>query len=318
MQFLINTMSYYQQQNRHRLSIGQDGNALTMLIAINLIVFVMLAFIKVVYFFSSGDEGAILFEKNIFDWVTLPASVHVFFTRPWTLITHMFVHDTTSVWHILGNLLWLWAFGYILQDLTGNRKIIPIFFYGAVAGAVAYMLAYNIIPPLKEHLSYARAFGASAGIMAIAIATTTLAPGYRIFTMLNGGIPIWVITVLYLIIDLATIPQSNPGGHIAHIAGGAMGFVFMSMLRRGRDWGLWMNNFYDWVNNLFNPDKPKKGKVVKSQLFYKSKVQPFKKTPLITQQKIDEILDKINQRGYQSLSEDEREVLKRASKEDLL
>ena len=311
-------MSYYQQQNRHRLSIGQDGNALTMLIAINLIVFVMLAFIKVIYFFSNGDEGSAAFNRNIFDWLTLPASLDRLLVRPWTLITHMFVHDHTSVWHILGNLLWLWAFGYILQDLTGNRKLFPLFIYGALAGAAAYILAYNTIPPLKEHLAEARAFGASAGIMAIAIATTSLAPNYRIFTMLNGGIPIWIITVLYLIIDLATIPQSNPGGHIAHIAGGAMGYLFMAMMQRGRDWGLWMNKVYDWANNLFNPDKPAKGKSTKSQLFYKSKVQPFTKTPLVTQQKIDEILDKINQKGYQSLSEDEKEVLKRAAKEDLL
>ncbi|HWJ93050.1 MAG TPA: rhomboid family intramembrane serine protease, partial [Flavisolibacter sp.] len=198
-------MSYYQQQNRHRLSIGQDGNALTMLIAINLIVFVILAFIKVVYYFSEGDQGLSVFYRGFFDWVTLPADLDKFLTRPWTLLTHMFVHDTRYVWHILGNLLWLWAFGYILQDLTGNRKLIPIFLYGAVAGAGAYMLAFNLIHPLKELLPTAQAFGASAGIMAIAIATTTLAPNYRIFTMLNGGIPIWVITIIYLILDLAMI-----------------------------------------------------------------------------------------------------------------
>lgn len=310
-------MSYYQQRNRHRLSIGQDGNALTMLIAINLIVFVLLAFIKVVYYFSYGDEGLSAFNRNIFEWVTLPADLHKIITRPWTLITHMFVHDTGSVWHILANMLWLWAFGYILQDLTGNRKIIPIFIYAAFAGALSYILAYNLITPLRESLPVAEAFGASAGIMGIAIATTTIAPGYRIFPMLNGGIPLWVITVLYLIIDLATIPYNNPGGHIAHIAGGAMGFLFVTMLQRGNDWGSWMNNFFDWVVDLFNPDKPRRGKVIKSQLFYKSKIQPFKKTPLITQQRIDEILDKINQKGYHSLTEDEKEMLKRASKEDL-
>lgn len=311
-------MSYYQQRNRRSLSIGQDGNALTLLIAINLIAFVLLAFVKVIYYFSRSEQGLTLFYNNFFYWVTLPADLDKFINRPWTLITHMFVHDTQNVWHILGNMIWLWAFGYILQDLTGNRKIIPIFLYGALAGALGYMLAFNVIPPLREHISYAQAYGASAGIMAIAIATTTLAPNYRIFTMLNGGIPIWIITVLYLIIDLATIPENNPGGHIAHIAGGLMGFWFIAMMRRGHDWSDWMNNFYDWLSNLFNPDKPKKGKPVKSQLFYKATVQPFKKTPTVTQQKIDEILDKINQKGYHSLSEDEKEVLKRASKEDLL
>ncbi|MGZ3957870.1 MAG: rhomboid family intramembrane serine protease, partial [Flavisolibacter sp.] len=189
--------------------------------------------------------------------------------------------------------------------------------YGALAGAIAYMASYNLITPLKAALPYSYACGASAGIMAIAIATTTLAPGYRIFPMLNGGIPLWVITILYLIIDLATIPYSNPGGHIAHIAGAGMGFLFMRMMQRGKDWGLWMNHFFDWVNNLFNPDKPRKGKVVKTQLFYKARVQPFTRTPLVTQQRVDEILDKISQKGYGALTDDEKEILKRASKEDI-
>lgn len=311
-------MSYYQQRNRHQLSIGQDGNALTMLIAINLIFFVFLAFVKVIYYFSEGTSGTASFDNHFFQWLTLPASLDKFISRPWTLVTHMFVHDMTNVWHILGNMIWLWAFGYILQDLSGNRKIIPVFIYGALAGAIAYMLSFNLIGPLKEHVTTAQAYGASAGIMAIAIAATTLAPNYRIFTMLNGGIPIWVITVLYMIIDLATIPEANPGGHIAHIAGGLMGFLFVVLLRKGYDWSNWMNNFYDWTSDLFNPDKPQKGKSVKSQLFYKATVQPFKKTQSVTQQRIDEILDKINQKGYQSLSDDEKQILKRASEDDLL
>jgi membrane associated rhomboid family serine protease len=259
-----------------------------------------------------------MFNDQIFRWFTLPADLGLLITRPWTLITHMFVHDTASIWHILGNMLWLWAFGYILQDLAGNKKLFPLYFYGAMGGAAAYILAYNLIGPLKVDLPYAQAFGASAGVMAIAIGTTALAPGYRIFQMINGGIPLWVITILYLIIDVATIPYNNPGGHIAHIAGAGMGYAFILAMQRGHDWGGWINNFFDWVNNLFNPDKPKKGVSPKTTLYYNSKVPPYKKANVITQQRIDEILDKISQKGYHSLSEDEKEMLKRASKEDLL
>jgi hypothetical protein len=160
--------------------------------------------------------------------------------------------------------------------------------------------------------------GASAGVMAVAIATTVMAPGYRIFPLLNGGIPLWVLTTIFVIIDLATIPVSNPGGHIAHLAGAGMGFLFISQMQRGREWSTWINNFFDWVNNLFNPDKPKKGKVIKSQLFYKSKVTPYKKTSTnFSQQRVDEILDKINQKGYNTLTQEEKDILKRASAEDL-
>jgi hypothetical protein len=78
-----------------------------------------------------------------------------------------------------------------------------------------------------------------------------------------------------------------------------------------------MNNVYDWANDLFNPDKPKKGKRIKTQLFYKSNTKPYTKSSHITQQKIDDLLDKINQKGYNSLTDEEKEMLKRASKEDI-
>lgn len=311
-------MSYYQQRNRAKLSIGQDGNTLTMLLAINLCIFAILAFIKVVYYFSFSQPGVLLFNTQIFKWFTLPADVNTFFSRPWTLLTHMFVHDTGTIWHIVGNMIWLWTFGYILQDLTGNKKLVPLYIYGGLAGAVAYALAYNLIAPLKVDLLNSQAFGASAAVMAIAIGTTTLAPNYRIFPMLNGGIPLWVITIIYLIIDLATIPYNNPGGHIAHLAGAGMGYLFVVALQKGSDWGAWMNSFFDWVNNLFNPDKPKKGVSPKATLYYSSKVQPFTKANVLTQQRIDELLDKISQKGFHSLTDEEKEMLKRASKEDLL
>jgi len=304
-------MSYYQQQNRKRLSIGHDGNALTMLIAILLVIFVGLAFVKVVYYFSFAETGKALYYSQVLNPLMLPPGFEAFLNKPWTLITHFLIHD--SVWHIIVNLLWLWGFGYILQDLTGNRQIIPIFLYGGLAGAFVFLITHNTIPVLIA--ASGPALGASAGVMAIAIATTVMAPGYRIFPFINGGIPLWVLTAIFLIIDIAMIPNDNAGGHLAHLGGAAMGFLYISMLKRGKDWGVWMNNFFDWANNLFNPEKPKKGKVIKSELFYKAGVKPFTKETIVTQKKIDEILEKIHQKGYASLSEEEREALKKASKD---
>jgi hypothetical protein len=210
------------------------------------------------------------------------------------------------------------VFGFILQDLAGPKKVVPIYIYGALAGALFFILSYNFITVLKPDLPYAKALGASAGVMAIAVATTMLAPGYRIFPMILGGIPLWVLTVLFVIIDLATIPYNNPGGHIAHIAGAGMGVLFIYSMRKGYDLGGWISDLLTWVNELFAPDKPKKGQRVKEQLFYRTNTRPYKKTLNLSQQRVDEILDKINQKGYNHLTEEEKELLKRASKEDML
>ena len=115
-------MSYYQQRNRLRLSIGQDGNALTMLLVINLAIFAILAFIKVVYYFSFSEQGKIYFDDQIFKWFALPADVNTFLTRPWTLLTHMFVHNTDSIWHIVGNMLWLWSLAIFYRILRAIKN----------------------------------------------------------------------------------------------------------------------------------------------------------------------------------------------------
>ena len=310
-------MAYHERQYRRSISLAQANNALIMLIAVNLVIFVILAFLKAVFFlnYKDGAEAMHFFNNNVLANFTLPAKLSEIGSHPWTVLTHMFTHE--GFWHILGNMLWLWVFGYIFLDLTGNRKIVPLYIYGGLAGAVAFVLSYNFFPALKPMLPDAQALGASAGVMAIAVGVTTISPGYRIFPMLFGGIPVWILTTLYLIIDLVGIPRSNTGGHIAHLSGALIGFLFIYSFRKGYDWSEWMNRFFDWVNNLLNPDKPKNRKSIKQELFYKSERQPYKKTPNITEQRVNEILDKISQKGYSSLSEEERDILKRASQENL-
>jgi len=310
-------MAYSEKQYKQRISLGQSGSALMTLIAICLIMFVFFAFLKMFWYVRYDDKAVAVsfFNKNVLSWFTLPADFDKMMSQPWCLITYMFVH--VGFWQVIANMLWLWCFGYIMQDLTGNKKIIPVFIYGSLAGAFAFILAFNLLPSLRPQIPYATAMGASAGVMGVAISTTMVAPGYRLFPMIYRGIPLWVLTALYLIIDLGVTSVSDTGNFVSHLAGGLSGFLFIYFLRRGYDWSEWMNNFFDWIGNLFNPDKPKKGRSIKEELFYKSSTPPYKKTPHITQQRIDDILDKINQKGYHFLTDEEKELLKKASQEDL-
>jgi len=252
-------MSIKENYTRRQPLLGQSNNALVLLFAINALIFVALNFLKVVYFLSYNDNIAAetFFHKQILDWFTLPASLGKLIIRPWTIVLYMFSHY--SVWGLISTVLWLWAFGYLLQDLTGNKKIFPIYLYGGFAGAVAYLLSVNLIPAFYQNINIIPdLIGGGAAVMAVAIATTTLAPDYRLFPLINGGIPIWVLTVIFVAIDYASVANSNGAYAIAHLAGGAIGFIFVYQLRKGKDMGKWMNDLVDWFNNLFNPDKKNK------------------------------------------------------------
>jgi membrane associated rhomboid family serine protease len=298
------------ERNKKRLLLGQDNNALTWLIIINSIVFVVLLFIKLIYQVSS-DNGLISFQTQIADWFALPASGSKLLVRPWTIISYMFSHE--NLWYLISSLLWLWCFGYILQELAGNNKLFPIYLYGGLVGGIIFIASANLLPFLRTDVQFLSVTGAAPAVFAIAVATTALAPDYRLFPQLNGGIPLWVLTIVYVAIDFATIGSENGAITISHIAAGGAGFFFVKQLKKGNDLGLWMNNFANWINDLFNPEK----KYQANQLYYKPTRKPYQKTLQVTQQRLDEILDKINQQGYQLLTEDEKEFLKKASNTDL-
>jgi len=311
-------MSVMHKNRRNPILLGQDNNALTWLLIVNAVVFVGVNFIKIVYFLSYDTQMEALqnFYLQILNWFSLPADAHTLATRPWTVISYMFSHET--VWQLIGTLLWLWAFGYILQDLTGNTKLIPLYLYGGLAAALVFILTWNLIPQYRAAASSGQPLlGGEAAVIAIAIATTTLAPRYKLFPMISGGIPLWVLTLLFIAIDYATIATSNLSVAIAHLASGIVGFLFGHQLSKGNDWSLWVVNFANWINDLFNPEKKYRKKPVSEQRHYQATRKPFEKTPRVTQQKVDELLDKINQAGYHSLSEEEKEFLKKASQEDI-
>ena len=308
-------MRVMEDSHRKRMALGQDGNALVQLVVLNGVLFVMLKFIYVLYLLNSRNPAA--YDSNVLNWFVLPGTVDKLSSRPWTVLTYMF--SDQHIFRFIGNMFWLWCFGYILQDMTGNRKLIPIYLYGGVAGAIFFLLSYAIFPQLQGAAPAARLIGSNAAIMALAIAITTVAPDYRIFPMINGGIPLWILTLLYLLVDFFSIPHGDAAVYIANLAGAATGFLFIYQLRRGHDGSVWMNQVFDWFDNLFDPDKKRKIRSPKDEFYYKvSGTQPFKKIPNVTQQRIDEILDKINQQGYRFLTDEEKEILKRAADEEEL
>lgn len=295
-----------------KITLGDDSNALMMLVGMNALIFISFGIIQILYYLTQSTTTA--FHYEILRWFIVPAKLSSLAVLPWTIFTYMFVH--VGVIYTVITLVWLWVFGSILQDLSGNSKIIPLYIYGGIAGAIVFVAANYLVPSLRNQVEYSFMLGGNAGIMAIAVATTTLSPDYRLFKMLNGGIPLWILTLLYIIIDIAG--SRGMGEQLAHLGGGLIGFLFIVSLRKGFDWSLWMHKLYNWFLNLFNPDKPlPERKKIKEKVFYNTgSTKPFVKRPVVTQQRIDEILDKINQKGFSHLSEEEKTILKKAGETD--
>jgi membrane associated rhomboid family serine protease len=300
---------YFRKDYMKGKSVFQPGadNAIVSLIIVNLVVFTIIFGLWLIYLVTYDTEAGAQspFAEQILGNLFVPAAPGDFIVKPWTALTYMF--SQFGFWRLFGNMLWLWAFGQIFQLIAGSERVFPVYIYCGLASAIFFVVAAFIFPNnMAPEL-----VGPGAAILGLAIAATALSPGYKLFPMLGGGIPLWILTALFVIIDLGTV-STFANTFIAHVAAGLAGYIYVVLLKQGKDTGAWMNRFANWVMELFNPEK-KYSSGEKQTLFYKARKEPYIKKPNLTQQKLDEILDKINQKGYDSLSEEEKEFLKKAS-----
>jgi membrane associated rhomboid family serine protease len=298
----------YGKQRRNLLN---ESNPLVMLIALNLILFVILNFIQIAYLL--GNSELYEYETEVLHHFTMPGNFTSFLYKPWTFFTNIFVHN--GIWQLIGNMLFLWGFGFLLQDLAGEKHTAPLYLYGGWIGAIIWILSLNTIPAFSTEADLLVLSGSGAAVMAIAVAGTMLAPQYRVFPLIGGGIPIWIITLIYILIDFAGLAGKAFPFHLSHLAGAAIGVFYIFSLRKGIDPGKPLHQLYNTALNLFSPNQRKKNKlkVVKDDYFYDTKgAKPFHKKPNITQKRIDELLDKINQQGLEALTEEEKDFLKKA------
>jgi membrane associated rhomboid family serine protease len=274
------------------------------LIIINVVVYLVLAvFLVFSSVFELGEFFGVIHRQ-----LAIPAPIYDFLQKPWTLITYAFVHDLSGIFHILFNMLVFYWFGKLFVEYLGSDKLIAVYFLGAMAGALAYLMVYNLIPFYEARIPGGGMVGASAAVYAIVVATATLVPDYTFFLLFLGPVRIKYIAGFYIIVSFLGSVGPNEGGNVAHLGGALIGFLYIKQLQSGSNWGSWITSTIEWVKSLFAP-KP----AVK--VTYRKQASP-KKQPKssVSQDEIDTILDKISDGGYESLTKDEKEKLFNASK----
>lgn len=285
------------------------NNGHVQLIIINLVVFVAMGVVMVITLFSGLEEAWMAIQRQFH----IPARFSEFVTRPWTMITYMFMHDLSGILHILFNMLVLYWFGRVFVEYLGSDKLIALYVLGGIAGAVLYLMAYNLIPNPPGFLAGAAGMvGASAAIFAIMVATAVLLPNYTFFLLFIGPVKIKYIVAVYIFISILGSVGSNAGGNIAHIGGALMGYIYMKQLQAGINWGGWITITLEWFRDLFK-EKPRVKVSYRKEKTTGAKAAGNEKGSY-TQEEIDRILDKISEGGYESLTKDEKEKLFNASK----
>ena len=277
-------------------SFFRSNSPLNRLIIINIGVYLSLLLLGVLanltHFLQATEGGN--FDQFILDWLGVHSNTPLLASRPWTIITSIFLHLDFS--HIFFNMLVLLIGGKIFLSFFSPKKIYTVYILGGIIGNIFFVLSYNIFPVFADVLPDAVAIGASGGVLAVLIATAAKAPNYQLPIIFIGNVPLKWVAVVLVILDVINIQSGNSGGHFAHLGGALFGFLYVYVPK--------------WNRSL--QSKPKI-KVRKTEEHRPKSDEQYNAERAAYRKKVDAILDKVAKSGYQSLTAEEKEFLFKTS-----
>lgn len=155
----------------------------------------------------------------IYQSLILRADWGYIISHPWTLITHMFLHSQTDVFHILFNMIVLYSFGTYLERLIGKKSFVFMYLISGIVAAIGFILI--------EGNTGIGLVGASGAVYGVLGAVAVLDPNLKVFVYF---IP---MKIKYMIVIFALISLLFIGGrdgtmiaHAAHLSGLIVGLGF--------------------------------------------------------------------------------------------
>jgi len=241
-----------------------------------------------------GDDGLVT------NWLSLYANT---LTQPWRVfefLTYGFLHSTQDFKHILFNMFGLWMFGRAVEARYGRREYLAFYLLAIVfAGSVWYaaeFLTNQIQAPIQM-------LGASGGLSAVLILFALNNPKQLIYIWGVFPLPAWVFAIFFVGSDVLGAMQRTGGvAFTAHLGGALFAFLYWQ--------GGW--KLENWLPGNFSLPRLKKGANLR---IHDPKHPDQRNVASETDERVDEILKKIQDQGQDSLTWRERRILEKASKE---
>ena len=174
-----------------------------------------------------GIAGALGYTPlyNFWESLVLRTSFEFVLYRPWTVITHMFLHSRGTFYHILFNMFTLFFFGSYLEKLIGKKAFVATFLVSGFVAAIGFIIVNSYIFGNPE----IGVVGASGAIFGILAAVTVLNPNLSVFIFpIPIPVKIKYMLLFFALIDFLLMMASMGVGeiniftgiaHAAHLSG---------------------------------------------------------------------------------------------------
>jgi len=274
-------------------------NIVEKLIAINVIVFFSVSLLSFV------------FKTTFFtQWFALDNTFSEILYKPWSILSYAFLHY--GLGHLFFNMLMLYYIGKLFLSIFNVKLFLNVYLLGAIVGGGLYLLSYNLFPALLSQ--HSNLVGASAAVMAILVFVCASFPNQEV-SVFTFKLKLWHVGVIFVGLDVIQLPGGNTGGHIAHLGGALLGYVYATQFAKGNDIGSGFGKMMDAIVGWFQKAKQPKMKTVhKTRKERNASHKTVYQKDKAQQEKTNAILEKISKNGYESLSKEEKAFLFQAGK----
>lgn len=272
--------------------------ALRLLLTVNLVTY--LAYVVLALLAAFGVPAI-----AVVDYLMLPASPEVALRLPWTPLTYGFVNAFGGFFGLISfvfGFYWLQWMGRDYEESYGAHRLFGLYVLGALGGAVVGLALGALLPMPRPFY-----FGLWTPVTAVLCAVATLHPNRQIGLFLLGVVPMKWIAVGFVVLSLAFSADLT-------VLGAALaGVLFGRAQRAGRDPAFWAAPLFGARRRRSAP----KAAPVRKSPFGRSKAASGRRQQAAPSAAldVDAILDKILEKGYDSLTAEEKEVLDRASRD---
>ena len=221
------------------------GDVLTHLLFINCGIFILALSLDITFIIFSFGADRLAFTSLNYPWNPIELAF-----RPWAPITALF--SSWGLWHFLFNMLTLfWLGGVFLRYFTSNN-LRGLYILGGIAGMILFTGIFLLFPSLQLKEWAGSMPLCSACILAFCTALAFRAPNSTEQIPLIGQVKIKYIVITLAVIDAALLPHINPATDAAHLGAALTGWLFNTMLRKGKDITSPVTAIAIWLDSLIH------------------------------------------------------------------
>jgi hypothetical protein len=268
-------------------------------VAFSLIVAYLLQIL--LFLFLSGEQFMLLSHRFM-----LPPGSGLAWRQPWCFLTYFLIHSPNDILTFIFNILIIMSFAQLIGVVLSTERVKKLMILAVPTVSILTWIIATLLPNSSFIGSV------SAPMMVLIFAAVTLMPEYEVRIWGIFPLKLLWIGIIVLLVNVINLKTGYVGA-VANLVGSGLGWGYIFIMKKGTDI---TEIVWDWFENIKDKFSKKSDDMRDKTPFIKVqyKANPNEKaSKRVTQDDIDRILDKISEKGYAALTQEEREMLKNAS-----